>query len=141
MLRKMPRNWLLNFSFTVKNWDESDLLILDINKMGPNLFHYFTNGPVIYDPNNNLNVKISMEHQDPSPWNGWEISWLSRLKSGSSEQFTIHYTLDEPPNPGVYNVFFEFPGLSRQVELSELFQDGARIWLGDILVVNKLTIL
>lgn len=131
---------LLIFSFTVKNQDESDLLILDINKMGPNLFHYFTNGLVIYNLNYTSDVKISIEHQAPAVRNSWEISWLSKLKSGSSEQFMIHYTLDELPNQGEYNVFFVFPGLSHQVELVELFQDGSRIWLGDVRVDTKFII-
>ena len=131
----------LNFSFTVTNMDESDLLILDINKMGPNLFHYFTNGLVIFDLNNTVVFTSNIEHQAPSPWNTWKIDWLSKLKSGQSEQFTIDDTLDAPLNPGNYNAFFEFPGLGFQVDINELFQDDARIWLGDVRVTEKLTIL
>ncbi|MDO9340365.1 MAG: hypothetical protein Q7T72_07555 [Bacteroidales bacterium] len=130
----------LTFSFVVTNRDQSDLLILDPDKMGPNLFHYFTNEPIFFNIAQNKVYYCSIEHQTPSPWNSWKIDWLSQLKYGDSRQFTLNYTIVSPLNPGVYKVSFEFPGLSCQVTKDQLFQDDKRIWLGDIQVTKKITI-
>jgi len=42
--------------------------------------------------------------------------------------------------PGEYKASFEYPGLSYQVGLDELFQDGARVWLGEIGINEIITI-
>ena len=72
----------LVFRFTISNKDLSDLLIIDLNKTGPNLFHYFTNGLYIYDLANNEIFSSTIQHQVPDPWNGWEMDWLSEIESG-----------------------------------------------------------
>jgi len=130
----------LTFSFVVTNKDESDLLILDPDKMGPNLFHYFTNAPMFFNITQNKVYNSSIEIQTPSPWNSWKIDWLSQLKSGDTRQFTFNYAIVSPLNPGEYKVSYEFPGLSFQVTKDQLYQDNKRIWLGDIQLTKKITI-
>jgi len=130
----------LSFKFTVTNEDESDLFIIDIDKMGPNLFHYFTNGLFIYDLSHNEVFASTIQHQAPDPWNSWNIDWLSELKSGDSKEFTINYTINNPLNPGEYYTTFEFPGMAYQVTLDQLYQGTARIWLGDIQLNKNRTI-
>jgi hypothetical protein len=130
----------LTFRFTVTNKDQSDLMILDLDKTGPNLFHYFTNGLYIYDLAHNEVFSNNIQSQTPDPWNSWKIEWLSELKSGESKEFTINYTLNNPLNPGEYNSTFEFPGLSFQVTKDQLYQGNSRIWLGDV-ILNKRIIL
>lgn len=122
----------LTFTFTVTNQDQSDLMIIDLDKTGPNLFHYFTNGLYIYDLVHNEVFSSNIQHQAPEPWNSWKIEWLSELKSGESKDFTINYVLNNPLNPGEYNTSFEFPGLAYQVTKNQLYQGNSRIWLGDI---------
>lgn len=129
----------LTFMFTISNKDQNDLLILDLDKMGLNLFHYFTNGLKISDRNaHELVFSSNIEHQQPDPWNSFNIDWLSLLKSGDSRQFTINYTIDSPLNPSEYFAFFEFPGLAYQVTLDNLNQDNNRIWLGDIRLTKQI---
>lgn len=130
----------LTFKFTVTNKDESDLLIFDINKTGPNLFHYFTNGLFIYDLSHNEVFASTIQHQAPDPWDSWNIDWLSELKSGDSKEFTINYIINTPLNPGVYYTTFEFPGLAHQVTIEQLHQGTARVWLGDIELGKTITI-
>lgn len=130
----------LVFRFTISNKDLSDLLIIDLNKTGPNLFHYFTNGLYIYDLANNEIFSSTIQHQVPDPWNGWEMDWLSEIKSGNSMEFAINYPLNNPLATGEYNARFEFPGLSYQVEKDDLIQNGNRIWLGDITLKKHITI-
>ncbi len=131
----------LTFRFTVINQDQSDLMIIDLDKAGPNLFHYFTNGLIIYDLAHNEVFSSNIQHQAPDPWNSWEIDWLSELKSGDSKQFTINYTINNPIDPGEYDTAFEFPGLAYQVTQDQLYQGNSRIWLGDITLNKRRTIL
>jgi hypothetical protein len=130
----------LSFGFTIVNHDLTDLLIIDLNKTGPNLFHYFTNGLYLRDLDHNEVFSSTIDHQKPEPWNSWKSEWLSTLKPGNSKSFTINYTIETPINPGEYNVLFEFPGLAYQVSKDQLFQGNNRIWLGDITLRRKIAI-
>ena len=128
----------LTFKFTVTNRDISDLLIIDPDKTGPELFHYFTNGLSIRSITSEEVFSSNIQPRTPSPWNSWDIDWLSELKSGDSRQFTINYTISSPLNSGDYQAYFQFPGLSYQVTQDQLFQGNKRIWLGDIRATKKM---
>jgi hypothetical protein len=130
----------LNFNFTVTNKDETDLLILDPEKTGPSLFHYFTNGLFIRTLTHEEVFSGSVPAEIPSPWNSWKPGWLSELKSGDSRQFSMNYIIKSSIDPGVYLASFEFPGLAFQVTRDQLWQGNNRIWLGDIRVTKKITL-
>lgn len=130
----------LTFRFTVTNQDQSDLMIIDFNKTGPNLFHYFTNGLYIYDLDHNEVFSSSIQHQAPDPWNSWKIDWLSELKSGEAKEYTISYTINNALNPGEYYADFHFPGMTYQVAKDQLYQGNSRIWLGDITHKKRISI-
>jgi hypothetical protein len=130
----------LSFRFSISNQDISDLLILDLNKTGLNLFHYFTNGLYIYDFSNNEVFSSTIQHQVPNPWDVWKIEWLTELKSGESKEFTINYPLNNPLPAGEYSARFEFPGLGNQVTKEQLYQGNIRIWLGDVSIKKQILI-
>jgi hypothetical protein len=132
----------LTFKFTITNKDQTDLMIIDPNKTGLNLFHYFTNGLYIYDSSNNEVFTSSIQHQSPDPWNSWKIEWLSELKSGKSTEFTIVYSIDNPLASGEYETKFKFPGLGvgGQISKDQLYQGNSRIWLGEISTMRRVTI-
>jgi len=131
----------LIFSFTLTNMDETDLLILDPEKTGPGLFRFYTNGLYLYGPDSNNEVFAdNIQHSAPDPWNSWSMDWLTLLGSGESKVFTFSYTIQTPLQPGEYRASFGYPGLSFQVSRDELFQDGARVWLGGIKINQVITI-
>jgi hypothetical protein len=130
----------VTFSFIVTNRDKSDLLILDPEKTGPNLFHYFTNAPMLFNKTLQKVYNVYIEHQTPSPYNSWKIEWLSLLKSGDSRQFTFNYAIVTPFEKGEYRVSFEFPGFSFQITKDQLYQGNKRIWLGSIAMTKELTV-
>lgn len=132
----------LTFKFTITNKDQTDLMIIDPNKTGLNLFHYFTNGLYIYDSSNNEVFTSAIQHQSPNPWDSWKIEWLSELKSGESAEFTIVYSIDNPLASGEYVTKFEFPGLGvgGQITEDQLYQGNSRIWLGEISTTKRVTI-
>jgi hypothetical protein len=131
---------VLSFGFTITNHDLTDLLIIDINKTGPGLFHYFTNGLYLRDQDHNEVFSSTINTQTPEPWNSWKADWLSTIRSGESMSFNINYPLDTPVNPGEYRLLFEFPGLAFQVSKDNLFLGNDRIWLGDITLRSNITI-
>jgi hypothetical protein len=128
------------FLFVVINKDKSDLLIFDPDKMGSHLFHYFTNAPTFYNMTQKKVYSANTEFQAPSPWNSWNIDWLSKIRSGESIQFTFDYTIDSSLSPGEYVVSYQFPGLGNQVTKDQLYHDNIRIWLGDIQLTKRLTV-
>ena len=130
----------LTFKFTVTNVDITDLLIIDLEKTGPDLFHYFTNGLSIRNVSHEEVFSSQIQPETPSPWNSWKSEWLSALKSGDSRQFTIIYSINAPLNPGEYTASFEFPGVSLGVTHDQLFQSNGRIWIGDVSVNKKITV-
>jgi hypothetical protein len=130
----------ISLGFTVLNRDNTDLLILDINKMGRELFHYFTNGLYIIDMDHNNIFSSSITPQQPDPWNGWKTEWLSLIKSGESMSFTVDYPLLSPISRGDYSLSFEFPGLAYQVSMDDLYQGNSRIWLGDISLKGRASV-
>ena len=131
----------MSFTMTVTNMDESDLLILDPEKTGSGLFKYFSNGLYLYDPDDNSEVFAdNIAHQVPDPWNSWSTDWLTKLGPGESKTFIFSYTLTTIPAAGQYRVVFEFPGLSYQVSADELYQGSSRIWLGDVLFSQVMTV-
>ena len=136
------QNSQLTFRFTVSNQDQTDLLIIDPDKTGLNLFHYFTNGLYIYDLSNKEVFSSNIQHQAPDPWDSWKTEWLSELKSGDSREFTINYAIEKPLASGEYNTTFEFPGLGvgGQVSRDQLYQGDSRIWLGRISISKRIAI-
>jgi hypothetical protein len=129
---------LLRFTFKITNKDESDLLILDPEKMGQRLFQYYTNAPVFYNTSKNEYFEISYNYDSPSTIDAWSLGWLTELEPGDSKEFTLSYMLNSQMSPGDYKITFKFPGLSRQITRDQLYQDNNRIWLGDIKLTKYL---
>ncbi len=127
-------------SLAVTNMDNSALLILDPDKMGQRLFHYFTNGLYLRDLTNNNTIQSVLEFQTPVPWNSWNKDWLTQLDREKSKLFTLNYSFNQIVNPGNYLALIEYPGLSSQVDLNELFQSSGRIWLGSITAVKNISV-
>jgi len=126
------------FTFSITNKDQSTLLIMDPEKTGLNLFHYFTNGLVIRSiPWTGSYITVKIPHQSPTPWNGWKIEWLSSLSTNETKTFVINYPIESPLNPGEYSVSFEYPGLHYQVSKDDLVQGTGRIWLGSLKVTKN----
>jgi len=132
---------LARLSFVVTNYDETPLFILDPDKMGHKLFHYFTNGLYLVNKINNVVTTTKLESQTPVPFNGWSKEWLTLLSPGESSMFTLNYSFDSVIPPGDYTAWFEYPGLSLQVDIDELFQVTGRIWLGSVKCAKYVNVL
>ena len=129
----------VRFEIRLVNNDSENLYLLDPDKMGINLFHYFTNGLILKNAYNTVfthNITIAR----PEPWNTWEVDWLSVIKGKETKTISITYNSFKTLVPGQYTAIFVFPGLGRQVEREDLIQENGRIWLGDLHIKKAIII-
>jgi len=130
----------VNFSCIVTNHDESDLYIFDYNKMGPALFHFYTNGLIMVNKDQPEIIYCITNPRGPVPYDSWKMEWLSLLKSGKSVRLNIDYSIENPLKKGNYVAYFTFPGLTYQISRSDINQPMGRIWLGKVTGTRKVTI-
>lgn len=124
--------------FTLTNQDDQSYYILDPEKMGLGLFHYYTPGLIL---GNNLDhYSHSIITVVPNPPNSWSMSWFSLIEGGSSKNFTFNYENFYPIAEGEYVAFFTYPSLTSSLERSDLNQPNGRTWVGDIRVEKQIVI-
>ena len=121
------------------NPDTFDYYYLDPDKMGMGLFHYYTNGLLLYD-NNYKSYTTQETPVSPEPWDSWNIKWMSLIKSGERKKISLTYNSFEEVPPGSYQAHFSYPGLSHHVKQNELQQTAGRIRLGDIPATKDIVI-
>ena len=118
------------------NKDPENYYYLDPEKMGMGLYHYFTNGVILWDKEAEQTYTHQVDYIEPFPWDSWDLEWMSLLESNSSVTLAIEYDHFELVPPGTYLARFRFPGLGYQVERDQLAQRHGQIWLGE-LQLNK----
>jgi hypothetical protein len=124
----------LKYTYTLKNSDKDNLYVLDPDKMGKALFHYFHNGPVLLPDSNDspIGADTSKISTKPEPWDKIDTAWLTLIKSGESMMRTV--TLDAYPviaaDKFVCRFRFNSPmgGVSKDIRQ----QPNGRIWMGSI---------
>ena len=130
---------VIRLKLQLTNNDSESLYYLDPNKIGLDLFHYFTNGLLLRNGENKIFThKITAKL--PEPWNSWKLSWLSIIKSKESKTIIINYDNFESLISGQYDAFFIYPGLSSQIEKKDLQQTFGRIWLGQLPITKKIQV-
>jgi len=133
-----PNNVVIELQ--LNNNDSFDYYYLDPDKMGVNLFHYFTNGLFLRDFANKKVFTHKIEIIHPETWDTWKTEWLSLIKSNESKIITITYDSFENVLSGQYKATFEFPGLSHQVGKDDIQQNNGKIWLGELNLTKDITI-
>lgn len=123
----------------LRNNDSFNYYYLDPEKMGINLFHYYTNGLHLWDSNKSryLTHKISV---DRPVYNLWDLDWLSVIKGNETVKIKLTYDKFESVSSGEYRAFFRFPGFHSNVSKDEIQQSNGKIWLGEIEAVKIITI-
>ena len=131
----------ISYKFKITNNDKDELYIIDSDKTGTDLFHWFTNGITfqniatkkIYEPRWRKYVR-------PPSLDYWSPDWFIKLESGQSIQRTV-ILKGYPHFPtGEYLFQFNYNGqtLGMEKEVREI--ENGRYWLGptrsNILVWN-----
>ena len=130
----------LVLNIVLSNSDTFDYYYLDPDKMGFELFHYFTNGATFWS----IQHTQSYTHQEtvihPEPWDSWNNEWLSLIKSGERKDISIIYDHFDMMPAGNYRMYFEFPGLNYGISQKDLILKDGRIWMGSIGIEKDVTI-
>ena len=122
----------IEYSFIIKNNDQDDLYVIDPSKMGNDLFHYYTNGPILWNSEKQISLysqyKISTA---PSPYYSWDTEWFTRIESDQQIERTIR--LKGYPRIPVedYVAYFYFANPKLIYKEDRCLSDG-RLWLGDV---------
>jgi hypothetical protein len=129
----------VKLDLTLSNNDTFDYYYLDPVKMGLKLFHYFTDGLILTDNQENKYMQ-RIGSIPPVPWNSWNMGWLSLIKMGGKIDISILYDQFDTIPPGQYQASFQFPGLTYQIKKSDIQQEEGRIWLGEMTITKDITI-
>lgn len=122
----------VKITLALTNLESGNLLYLDPDKMGLELFHYFTNGLIIRDSQNNSYIH-KLTTKEPKPWDSWTTDWLTLINGNETKTISIIYNDFDFLPSGEYTAFFNYPGLRHQIEKEELQQNNGRIWLGELI--------
>ena len=120
------------YDIRITNNDVNDLLVLDPDKMGVDLYHYFTIGPVLAHSIKQLNYQAHHRNvSPPSESEDWETAWFSAIKSGQSRSWSITLKGYDKIESGIYDCTFRFANPPR-IERKDRYVGQARYWLGEI---------
>jgi hypothetical protein len=129
---------MVTYEYQIFNDDMDDLYVLDPDRMGTEIFHYYTNGPSFNNGQRSYQ-SLNQTIEKSGSLNAWEIDWFTRIPSGGHIQRTTAIDgYDEIP-PGAYHMLYIFPSPSRIDKIDREQTDG-RIWLGEILVRQEIEI-
>ena len=132
---KILRDNTLTVSFTIVNNDVFNYFILSPDKMGVELFHYFTNGVILLGESGNTLLN-HVEAVAPEPLGDWSIDWMDLIKKGKSKTYIINYNSFDSIKPGKYHLYFYYPGL-HNIDINELRRPDGRIWLGGVTIKQE----
>ena len=123
----------MSYSFTITNENNNPFYIPDPDKMGSDLFQYYTNGLILTKVENphesvwaSQKPAISLEPHDK-----WDINWFTKLGSYESIERTVILTGYPEIGNGIYSCRFTYDGPKLISKSDRLLNDG-RIWIGEV---------
>jgi hypothetical protein len=139
-LQYSSENNEVTIQLQLQNTDSFNYYYLDPEKMGMDLFHYFTNGLTVMDLINKKSYSHGIVPTHPEPWDAWKNEWLSMIESNENKLITLVYKNFDIIPSGEFKACFTFPGLTHQVAREDIQQGNGRIWLGKLLAIEELNI-
>jgi hypothetical protein len=122
---------LVRYKLTIINNDSDNLYVLDPDKMGTELFHYYTNGPVFYNTLTKQTYNsIFKEVKTPNPYNSYDPSWFTKIESGKALTRTIILKGYQHLPAGQYFCEMTFANPVYIKKQDRWLNDG-RYWMGD----------
>ena len=118
------------YTYELVNNDKDVLYVLDPDKMGTGLFHYFTNGIEFRSDDGNFSSEYKNVEQ-PESFTSWKSSWFTEIKAGEKMKRTVLLKGYPPIPAGAYTCEFVFSSPVK-IEKSKRYINGGRIWIGQI---------
>lgn len=120
----------IQYSFKIKNNDKDNLYVIDPDKMGSALFHYYTNGVVLKNENEWI-ASYFKTVVAPEPFTSWNASWFVRINSGKSIQRTIQLKGYQHVPSGTYSCSMKYANPPK-IDKEDRYLDDGRYWVGEI---------
>jgi len=120
----------VQYTFTIKNIDTDNLLVLDPDLMGSSRFHYFTNGVHFWHEATYYYSEYK-EVIQPEPFDSWQPEWFTRIAAGDSVQRTVQLRGYPRIPAGSYECYLRFSNPHR-IEKESRYVTGSRYWIGEI---------
>jgi len=122
----------VEYLIEIKNNDQDNLYVIDPEKTGSKLFHYFTNGPYLqyYSEHSHLYSQYK-EVYILEPYDSWNVEWFSLIESNHSIQRTIILKGYPYIPDGNYTSYMYFSSPKLIDKENRYISDG-RIWIGRI---------
>jgi len=120
----------VEYTYTFTNEDSDDLWVIDPDRMGTALFHYFTNGVNFRSMDNNIHYWSSQKTViTPEPYDRWETDWFTKIPSGQSMTRTVRLRGYPRIQPGHYIGEFTLAN-PVNIDKDARLIDNGRIWIG-----------
>jgi hypothetical protein len=121
----------IRYQINLTNNDRDNLYVLDFDKMGSGLFHYYNNGPAFV---NKKNIKIVYEAiyrttVRPNPISSYNLNWFTRVEAGKTLRRTIALSGYPHLPDGEYICQFIFNN-PVTIEIGNRNLSDGRIWIG-----------
>ncbi len=125
----------VEYRFTLTNYDEDALYVLDPNKASDSVFFYFNTRPSFHNVTSDERVRsnyyyYSNGHPDTSDYAN--LSWYTLLASGRSITRTVRSGKYTNVHAGEYEFFLSFSTPCFTMKKSKRNKLLGRIWLGQI---------
>jgi hypothetical protein len=117
----------VEYVFRITNIDQGNLYVIDPDKMGVELFHYFTNG-IVFQGDGVLFQSTYKKVFTPST--SWDATWFTEIPINSFIERTVRLRGYPKLLPGKYRCYFTFS--DPKVEKENRYLAGERIWLGSL---------
>lgn len=119
---------VVQYTYSIKNIDTDHLYVLDPDKMGSNLFHYYCIGPSFQ--NSQASVASNYRKvEKPKLNNLWKAEWFTQIKSGAVIDRTVVLTGYPHISSGIYTTSIHFFSPFDIAKPDRETADG-RYWLG-----------
>jgi len=100
--------------------------------MGSELFHYYTNGPDLWDYSKPLYLYSQYKEVDPpEPFDSWNFEWFALIKSNQSMERTIRLK-GYPHIPNANYVGYMNFSNPINIAKDQRYVTNGRIWIGSI---------
>ena len=122
----------IEYTIRIANHDQDNLYVMDSDKMGSNLFHYYTNGPDLYDiSKSKYYYSVYKKVESPEPYDSWNFEWFTLIKSNQFIERTIYLKGYQFIPNGEYVGSITFSSPKNIMKTDRIKMDG-RIWIGSI---------
>jgi hypothetical protein len=122
----------VEYQIKLINNDQDNLYVIDPDKMGSALFHYYTNGPHLWDYTNSVYLYSKYKEVDsPNPYDSWKFEWFTLIERNQSIVRTIRLKGYPFIPKGNYVGYMNY-STPKRIDKENRIIAGDRIWIGDI---------